>query len=602
VGGDVQKLSGGTQSPYVARSFFGEFFFYNPREYGSLRVSAVSNGRLFVDGRFVEEVEGGTATVLNNVAPGSRTVEVRYEDHTESMSVEVEDSAVAEARFTYNANPSFTLVHDIDIPGVSIHLPGRSAISAQAGRIEGIPAGEYRATIGGPYIDTVTLEIEGSDGETVSIAPQLRTYGSLVLEGSIPEDVEIRLGTSLLPPRRRHYRVPTGNHTLRIQGEAVRPFSKEITVSYAQTLNLAPTLELREGAIRLQGAPANAEVTIDGREISVDSDGHIAGIAVGTREVEVRHDAWPAPVSVETTVRDGETVGLALPTGRIRAEGVPDDARFYFEDSRRSFPVDEQEDGALVSVPLPEGRYQLEIRGRWITTEKESVDVVAGEIAAISFAPAYQGVLEVELPESDSANVEITVDTLADGESASPLISMFAQRRFRLAVGQCLVKARYADDSEYTFESLATIRPGETTNVVIDSLDYSAAYKIGKLEREHTTAMNRYQHLLRRQRVRGTTSWVFLVAGLAGGGLGTYTYFQGVEAKAAYDAARTTAEATEARGRIEELNRWFQIASVGTASAISLSAIFRLFRPRTRKTESRLQSIEDQIELLKEEQ
>lgn len=145
---------------------------------------------------------------------------------------------------------------------------------------------------------SLALALEGWQQRVLEVDPRKQDAVQARLEPQPEEGVlrveggsgriQIYLGSQLLGPSGREYRLPAGEHTLRFTNTAVRGSREEtVTLKPGETLRLrAPTFET--GAVFLYGKPANeGKVYVDGTYLEELPLNGTTPIAVGSHTFQV---------------------------------------------------------------------------------------------------------------------------------------------------------------------------------------------------------------------------------------------------------------------------------------------------------------------------
>lgn len=523
------------------------------RAVGSLQVRTRDPGDLYIDGTLVVSLRAEEQVTLNNIPAGTREIQMRFDAYQEAREVSVEQGEVREIAFTYEANPQFTLSVDPGVAGIEVRVDGRT-VGRTPLEVE-VAAGVRSVELRGDYIRPVSSTVSGESRETVRYAPELERLGRLQMDADLPPDAEILLDgepveiadTPLLP---------AGTYRVSVRHPTLKPNTTQVTVGYGRTATARPSLSYRTGTVVVTGVPDATVVTVGDSE--VEPEGGLAQTerVVGSYSVRLQ-SRYGASYEETVTVEEDRRVTVAVSPAGVAFRGIPVDTRLSLNGTE--VPT-EGESARLALLP---GDYEAVLSGEWITEDSVTVAVAAGEERSVAFTARRFGAFEVRTDEPVTLRVageealEFNVDPANAAESG-------ADWSLRWPTGDYTVRARLADDVDWTFEEKAAVSYASITTLDLSEIGYSDMFLVQQLER--------------RQARLTTAGWLSIGTGAVGTVLGVVGYIMGRGAYADYESATDSPSVAEARARIQSAGTLVGIGGGMAGGGISLGSLLLLLR------------------------
>ncbi|MGR3174615.1 MAG: PEGA domain-containing protein [Candidatus Scalindua sp.] len=330
--------------------------------------STPPNASVFLDGEDV----GKTPANLKSIAPGTHEVEVRmdgYEVWSESVIVEedIENTITAALQLKTGS-----VIIESTPPNASVFLDGEDVGKTPA-NLKSIVPGRHivEVRMEGYEIWSESVDIEAKTEKTLTAVLVIKT-GSIMIE-SEPTEAKIYLdgeeaGTTpdTLSP------ITIGVHEVEIRMDGYEVWSDIANIEPEKETALKAVLQIKNGSIRIESTPPNAEIYLDGEKVGTTPD-TLLSIVPGQHEVEVKMDgyeAWSENVDVETDKETFLTVVLKLRTGSLSIKSKPAKAEIF---------LNGEGVGTLPKTltDLKPGKYSVEVRLAGYEVWSETVDIEA---------------------------------------------------------------------------------------------------------------------------------------------------------------------------------------------------------------------------------
>ncbi len=170
---EVFAASGGAQTPGEYSQLFEPVYLNGaPKRAqaatGSLLISTLDSGKLFIDGSFLQDAAKDGRIELKGIPEGLRMLELRYGDEVEKRAVNVVAGQALSIAFTYERNPVFFATVAAPRPGASLRLDG-VLLRPDARGVYQVPAGERTLTLEHPLLVSEERKVTAASRQSVSL-------------------------------------------------------------------------------------------------------------------------------------------------------------------------------------------------------------------------------------------------------------------------------------------------------------------------------------------------------------------------------------------------------------------------------------------------
>jgi diacylglycerol kinase family enzyme len=330
--------------------------------------STPAKADIFLDGKEI----GKTPVSVKPIVPGRHNVEVRmdgYEVWSESVIVEEDIEKTITAALQIKTG---TVIIESSPPNASVFLDDKEVGKTPA-NLKSIVPGRHNVEVRmeGYEIWSESVDIEAETGKIVTAVLDVKT-GSIMIE-SEPTEAKIFLdgeeaGTTpdTLSP------ITIGAHAVEIRMDGYEVWSDIANVEPEKESSLKALLQIKNGSIRVESTPPNANIYLDGEKAGTTPD-TLLSIVPGQHEVEVKMDdyeAWSENVVVETDKETLLTVALKLRTGSLSIKSKPSKAKIF---------LNGEDIGTLPKTltDLKPGKYSVEVSLVEYEVWSETVDIEA---------------------------------------------------------------------------------------------------------------------------------------------------------------------------------------------------------------------------------
>ncbi len=222
------------------------------------------------------------------------------------------------------------------------------------------------------------------------------------------------------------------------------------------------------------------------------------------------------------------------------------------------------------------------------TTEPTVVPPATDQPAVVTTSQPTQGRVLLNAPSGLEIIAELS--SLDDG-TIRPLGD-----ETEVPPGEYLLRARYADDVDWSEIRPVTIGPNEAVSVSLSNMGYSTTHQIGQLASVRADLEQALMPQIASRDTLTTLGWITLGTGIAGAGVSVASFILGTEAYDRYSAAVSTTEAVRCSQEYKEFSDLFAITAGVGGAFLAATPILWLLRPDTSESEAEIQDIDARIQ------
>jgi hypothetical protein len=371
----------------------------------------------------------------------------------------------------------------------------------------------------------------------------------------------------------------------------------EIVFSYREPA------KVQAGTIIFSNLPTDSSLHINDSYFNVGSAGEMRIDNQPAGEVLIR---VTQPFSVSEyqqiiVLRENETKMMTIPTGRFVLENIPDSVTLLLNGTVISGSCDwDSVSGTCTSPALLEGAYSIDVEGEYIDPVNVSLNVSAGYDSRKRLDIVEYGILEIKHGSSEPQDALFSFFSRSGELKSEIMVTHLGSAAVRIPKGEYTLKGNYINDVDYSFQQDIVVLPAVKKPLIIDSMEYSPSFRIKKLENRKFDLIGEIDGIQRKEKIFKYAGIGFLSAGVLASIVGVVSYSKGVSAWEDYDSALTTPEALDARQSAESFGSLFTISLGGGAGCLSAGTLFMILKPSERKIQEEINTLDRQIELLRE--